>query len=97
MRKPVLCNALGCEGIPMAHGRDVFVADGADEFAGAAAYLLENPAVRLGLAEEGHRRVLESYGWDVIASRSQECYESVVDERRRFDAVADSARPQYAC
>jgi polysaccharide biosynthesis protein PslH len=97
MRKPVLCNLLGCEGIPMVRGRDVFVADGPEDFAAAAAYLLEDPAARLGLAEEGHRRVLESYSWNVIASRLRECYESVVDERRRFDAAVESARPQYAC
>ena len=97
MRKPVLCNVLGCEGIPMVHGRDVFVADGPEDFAAAAAYLLKGPAARLGLAEEGHRRVLESYSGNVIASRLQECYQTVVDERRRFDAVLDSSRPQYAC
>jgi len=27
MRRPVLCNSLGCEGIPIRHGREVFVAD----------------------------------------------------------------------
>jgi glycosyltransferase involved in cell wall biosynthesis len=96
MGRPVLCNSLGCEGIPMEHGREVFVADGPEDFAAAAAYLLENPVARKGLAEQGHRRVIENYGWDSIVSRIQECYQSVVDERRRFDAGVDSAHAQCA-
>lgn len=83
MQKPVLCNALGCEGIPMVHGRDVFVADGPENFAEAAAWLLENPAMRSRLGEEGYRRVTESYGWDVIASQFQECYGKLIQGNRR--------------
>jgi len=86
MRKSVLCNLLGCEGIPLMHGRDVLVADGPEGFASAAAYLLRDGAARRRLADQGHRRVLESYSWNVIAKRLQQCYQSVIDERRHFDA-----------
>jgi glycosyltransferase involved in cell wall biosynthesis len=82
MRKPVLCNLLGCEGTPLVHGRDVFVADGPEDFASAAAYLLRDEGARRGLAEQGHQRVLETYSWNVVASRLQECYQSVVEELR---------------
>lgn len=92
MRKPVLCNSLGCEGIPMKHGRDIFVADGPDEFASAASYLIANPALRSALAEEGYRRVLEGYSWSVIADRFQNCYERLVEERLGVDRVTYAAR-----
>lgn len=82
MRKPVLSNSLGCEGIPMKHGRDVFLAEGADDFAEAAAYLLKDRMARQALAEEGFSRVLEGYSWNVVAERLGDCYASVVMERR---------------
>jgi glycosyltransferase involved in cell wall biosynthesis len=82
MKRPVLSNSLGCEGIPVKHGRDVFLADGLEEFAEAAAYLLKDHARRRGLAEEGFRRVLEGYSWNVIAGRFQDCYQSVIEEHR---------------
>jgi polysaccharide biosynthesis protein PslH len=91
MRKPVLCNSLGCEGIPMKHGRDVFVADGPEEFAAAASCLLGDPVLRSGLADEGYRRVFEGYSWNVIAGRLQDCYESLLEERRGFGQVIDVA------
>jgi glycosyltransferase involved in cell wall biosynthesis len=97
MRKPVLSNSLGCEGIPMRHGRDFFVADGSAEFAAAASSLIGDPALRSSLAEAGYRRVLESYSWDVIAVRLQDCYLRMIDERRRFDRIPDGVRAQYAC
>jgi polysaccharide biosynthesis protein PslH len=96
MRKPVLSNSLGCEGIEVEHGRETFLADGPEKFAAAAAYLLENPVARQGLAEEGYRKVLEGYSWHVIASRLEDCYKNVVEESRRFTRSADAARVQYA-
>jgi glycosyltransferase involved in cell wall biosynthesis len=96
MRKPVLSNSLGCEGIPMRHGRDVFVADGPDEFAAAACCLLGDRALRSGLAEEGYRRVLESYSWNVIADRFQDCYQRLIEERRGFDRIPDAVRAHSA-
>jgi glycosyltransferase involved in cell wall biosynthesis len=96
MRKPVLCNSLGCEGIPMRHGIDFFLADGPDEFAAAASCLLTDPALRSALAEEGYRRVLEGYSWNVIAGRLEDCYKNIVDEHRGSNRNEDAARVQYA-
>lgn len=96
MRKPVLCNSLGCEGISMRHGTDFFLSDGPDEFAAAATCLMTDPALRSALAEEGYRRVLEGYSWNVIAGRLQDCYENVVEGRRSFKGNEDAARVQYS-
>jgi glycosyltransferase involved in cell wall biosynthesis len=91
MRRPVLSNSLGCEGIEVEHGREVFLADGAEEFAGAAAHLLEDAAVRRSLAEKGYQRVPELYSWAIIANRLQDCYETVVAEHSGATAVQTSA------
>ncbi len=97
MRKPVLSNSLGCEGISVKHDRDIFLADGAESFAEAAAYLLRDQSARSGLAEEGFRRVHESYSWNVVVGRLGDCYDDLVKERERMGRVADTVREEYAC
>jgi glycosyltransferase involved in cell wall biosynthesis len=92
MKKPVLSNSLGCEGIEVESGREVFLADGAEEFAGAAARLLEDAAVRRSLAEKGYQRVQELYSWAAIANRFQDCYETVVAEHSGAKTVVTSAQ-----
>jgi glycosyltransferase involved in cell wall biosynthesis len=96
MRKPVLSNSRGCEGIEVVHGQEVFLADGPEKFAEAAAHLLENPVVRCALADGGHRKVLESYSWTVIADRLQENYMHVIEERPGFTGSTEAARAQCA-
>ena len=88
MRKPVLCNSLGCEGIPMRHGTDIFVADGPENFASAGAYLLENEAVRRGIAENAYRVALEKYSWKHVASQFSRCYGRVLEEHERTSSLA---------
>jgi len=92
MRKPVLCNSLGCEGIPVTHGQDVFVADGPDEFAAAAARLLKDGSARARIAESGYRRVTEEYSWHLIARRLGRVYESLLAERRTVRPAMESGR-----
>ena len=83
MRKPVLSNSLGCEGIEVEHGRHVYLADSAEGLAEAAAYLLGDAAARSSLAENGYKRACEHYSWSVIANRFQDCYGAVVEEHAR--------------
>jgi glycosyltransferase involved in cell wall biosynthesis len=91
MRKPVLCNSLGCEGIPVKPGEDVFVADGPEEFATAAARLLRDESTRTRVAESGYRKILEEYSWQVIAGRLGEVYGALA-ARREMSRSADQAR-----
>jgi glycosyltransferase involved in cell wall biosynthesis len=82
MRKPVLSNSLGCEGISVQHGENVFLADTVESFADAAVLLLQNAGVREKIAMGGYRLVQERYAWERLASQFQECYASVLAERR---------------
>ena len=82
MQRPVLSNALGSEGIEVEHGRDVFVADGPEAFAAAAACLLKDQGMRYRLAAEGYRKVLASYSWNSIATRFADIYHDLVIRRR---------------
>jgi glycosyltransferase involved in cell wall biosynthesis len=82
MKKPLLCNSLGCEGVPMTNGKDVFVADGPEEFATAAVHLLRNETLRTRLAENAYRKVLEQYSWSVVGDQLGRFYETMISNRR---------------
>jgi glycosyltransferase involved in cell wall biosynthesis len=92
MRKPVLSNSLGCEGIEVRHGREVYLADGPENFAAAAAHLLGDRGIRESLAGGGYRKVLEQYGWAAIAPQLERMYASVL-ERQSSGASDRGAEP----
>jgi glycosyltransferase involved in cell wall biosynthesis len=96
MRKAVLCNALGCEGIPVAYGEDIYVADGAEQFASAAAHLIQNERARQTLAANGYRAVRERYSWDILARAFQRCYEELILGNGRKPPISDDKGREYA-
>jgi glycosyltransferase involved in cell wall biosynthesis len=77
MRKPVLSNSLGCEGIAAKHGVHVYLADQPEEFANAATLLLDSSEIRDKLAENGNLLVLERYSWNVLARQLTACYSEI--------------------
>lgn len=83
MRKAVLSNSVGCEGIGAEHGRDVFLAEGVDNFAEAAALLLRNPGLRERLSNAGHELVLRTYAWEVLAHQFGVLYDRLKEEKKQ--------------
>jgi glycosyltransferase involved in cell wall biosynthesis len=83
MRKPVLSNTLGCEGIAVEHNREVFLADGPDNFAEAAALLLRNAALRQRLANAGYEFVRRRYAWEALAGDFDGLYGTLNAEKKR--------------
>lgn len=79
MQKPVLSNTLGCEGIQGQHGRDVFLADGQEEFAKAAVHLLRNRDLRDSIAMHGTDLIKREYSWHVISKRFSACYAELLE------------------
>jgi glycosyltransferase involved in cell wall biosynthesis len=92
MRKPVLSNSLGCEGIEVSDRREVCLADGPEDFAAAAARLLEDRVLRESIAEGGYRKVLVQYGWGAILPRLERLYESVLEQHSRDTLVRRRAK-----
>jgi len=90
MRKPILCNSLACEGIPTTHGKDIFIADGPEAFASAAAYLLRNEAVGTRIAEAAYQMVLRKYSWNHLTSEISNCYAQILDERTAGKALVET-------
>lgn len=92
MRKPVLSNRLGCEGIDLEAGRDCLLADGVENFANTAVQMLSDSDLRQRLADEGYKRIQEAYAWHGLAGRFEKCYAEVLDGSRR----AGHAKHQYS-
>ncbi len=81
MRRPVLSNDLGVEGIALTAGRDAEVANSKEEFAQAAARLLRDPLSRGRLSENGYRFVQRSYAWSEISRRFDSVYEEILSAK----------------
>ena len=80
MRKPVLSNVLGVEGIALEAGRDAEVVDSKEAFARAAATLLLDSDRRRTLAENGCRLVQKNYAWSELVSRFDSVYDAVLSK-----------------
>jgi glycosyltransferase involved in cell wall biosynthesis len=93
MRKAVLSNSLGCEGIKVEHGRNVFLADGTEVFADAAVSLLRNEQFRMEMANQGFELIKQQYSWNVIADEFTRCYTEVLESRSRICVPSAYSRP----
>ena len=91
MKKAVLSNELGVEGISLNRGEHVEVAD-LDTFADAAVALLESPERRSALGSRAYDWALRNYAWSSLADRFQEVYEQVCSERREASTAGGLVR-----
>jgi glycosyltransferase involved in cell wall biosynthesis len=66
---PVVSTPLGAEGLELAEGSEIRLADRAEEFAAAVAGLLADPEARRAQAEAARRAVEGRYDWRSIGER----------------------------
>lgn len=67
--RPVIGTTIGLEGLDLADGLNVVVADEPREFSDAVTRVLVDDGWATSLASEGRKRVEERYGWDSIGER----------------------------
>lgn len=77
---PVVATPKGAEGLAVRPGEDVLLADDPEALAAHVVRLLEEPALRARLAENGRRLVRERYDWRIIGERFNAFLERVVME-----------------
>jgi glycosyltransferase involved in cell wall biosynthesis len=65
---PVVSTGVGAEGLPVTDGRHLFIADGAEGFAGRCVELLRDPEMRRSMATEAHQLVRANFSWDRVAA-----------------------------
>ncbi len=64
---PVVSTSIGAEGLDVADGENIALADTPQAFAGCCLRLLESPAERERLARAAWNLVSSKYSWDVVA------------------------------
>jgi glycosyltransferase involved in cell wall biosynthesis len=69
MRCPVVATAAAIEGLELAHGREVLLANDPQGYAREVERLLDAPELGARLAEAGRARVLELYPWERLAAQ----------------------------
>jgi glycosyltransferase involved in cell wall biosynthesis len=87
MGKPVLSTSIGAEGLPAIDGRNIALADTAEELAEEAARLLNEPEAAARLGTAGRNVVEDRFAWERIAEQLLGAYESTVSDGLSRDRV----------
>jgi glycosyltransferase involved in cell wall biosynthesis len=69
---PVVSTTIGAEGLDIANGEDIFIADSPAEFAARCLALLGDSAARQRMAESAYHKVASRYSWEVVSRRFEE-------------------------
>ncbi len=78
---PIVTTRLGAEGIDITNGTDALVADDPAAFADAIIRLLQDPALRQRLRQEGHHMAATAYNWQRRYAAWDRLYAEVLHER----------------
>jgi len=74
MAKPVVSTTIGAEGLELAHGTHILLADNPRDFADRICALLTNPGIRAKLGDNGRHLVVRHYDWDIAARALNEAW-----------------------
>jgi polysaccharide biosynthesis protein PslH len=77
MEKAVVSTRIGAEGLELENGREIILADRPQEFAGAVATLLADPAKRLELGRNLRQRVCERYSVAALQNCVEQAFSDV--------------------
>ena len=77
MGLPVVSTRMGAEGAGLTHGKELLIADTAEQFAGAVLRLMEDSSLRTRLAQAGRQTACERFDWSHIGPRLLEVYRAV--------------------
>jgi polysaccharide biosynthesis protein PslH len=85
---PVLSTRIGAEGLPVAHGENILLADTPADFAARIAELFEQPARAQKIGEAGRALVRANYGWDAVNRIFEAyCHQAAEIGRNRFKVL----------
>ncbi|MGC4048530.1 MAG: glycosyltransferase [Paludibaculum sp.] len=73
-QRAIVSTPSGVAGLGLEHGRSVWIANTAREFAEGIQYLLENKERRAELAQAAYALAIERYGWPALAAKQVEVW-----------------------
>lgn len=78
MRRAVVSTSIGCAGIQVEDGNDVLIADKPIDFAEKTIELIRNESLRRRLGENGRRKAVSLYDWDIVADKLEGIYRGLI-------------------
>jgi len=82
MAKAIVSTSIGCEGIEVTDGENIFIADSKEKFAEKIIYLLNNESERKRLGENGLKLVKKKYCWEKIVENIENEYKEIIKENK---------------
>jgi len=79
--KAIVSTAVGAEGFPVQHGREIWLADSAEGLATAVLHLLAQPDERDRLGQAA-RQFARQYDWRVVVPQFEQVYAGLLNEER---------------
>jgi len=79
---PVVSTAVGCEGIDVEEGKEVFIADEPESFSRQVIDLMRDDDLCLRTREAGRKLVDEKYSWESIVESLEEVYQEALKPLR---------------
>jgi glycosyltransferase involved in cell wall biosynthesis len=76
--KAILSTPSGVNGLPLAHGKEVFLALDAQTFASAASCLLKDPALRQRLGSAAREKAEAEFSWQSIGAKQWDLWRSLL-------------------
>ena len=85
MGKPMVSTAIGCEGLRVKAGENIFVADTPGDFAGRVIDLFESEDLRRRMGAAGRELVEREYCWERVGQQLEHAYRSAMQPQPRGD------------
>ncbi|HWH56225.1 MAG TPA: glycosyltransferase [Terriglobales bacterium] len=90
MAKPVVSTTVGAEGLPVSHGKDVFLEDEPAHFADRVVTLLQDKRLRENVGSAARKLVEEHYSWNRVAADCEKVFSYVMHK------AAETKEPKEA-
>ena len=78
MQKPVLATPIGCEGIPVQHGKNIYLARNEKDFIEGIELLISNQLKREELGRESYKLILKNYDNFAISKSLLQFYNKLI-------------------
>jgi glycosyltransferase involved in cell wall biosynthesis len=78
---PVVASSLGAEGLEVANGQNILLADSPDEFLRALSLVCEDSALWRALSTAGRELARHKYSWTMLGQACGEVHQRILDER----------------
>ena len=78
MKKAVVSTSIGCEGVAVEDGKDIFIADEPGVFAQKTMELIKNKEKRRTLGTNARKKAELKYNWDILSEKIDSIYKNLL-------------------